>query len=193
VKDSVTVFIALGANLGDARTTLQHALTALASLPLTRVSACSSLYKTAALDDPLDITQPPRATRQPSPDYLNAVAALQTQLTAPELLRRLQGLEAAAGRVRSYRNAPRTLDLDMLLYGSASIDSPVLTLPHPRMMQRAFVLVPLAEVAVQQVTRSQLAAVQDQAIEKLGLFWKTGGEAEGKEKGKGEGKVQGAD
>lgn len=193
MKDSVTVFIALGANLGDARTTLQHALTALASLPLTRVSACSSLYKTAALDDPLDITHPPRATRQPSPDYLNAVAALQTHLTAPELLRRLQGLESSAGRVRSYRNAPRTLDLDMLLYGSASIDSLVLTLPHPRMMQRAFVLVPLAEVAVQQVSPQQLAAVQDQAIEKLGLFWKTGGEAEGKEKEKGEGKVQGAD
>ncbi len=192
MKDSVTVFIALGANLGDARTTLQHALTALASLPLTRVSACSSLYKTAALDDPLDITHPPRATRQPSPDYLNAVAALQTHLTAPELLRRLQGLESSAGRVRSYRNAPRTLDLDMLLYGSASIDSLVLTLPHPRMMQRAFVLVPLAEVAVQQVSPQQLAAVQDQAIEKLGLFWKTGGEAEAKEKEKGEGNVQGA-
>jgi 2-amino-4-hydroxy-6-hydroxymethyldihydropteridine diphosphokinase len=84
------------------------------------------------------------------------------------LLSCMQGLEAAAGRERPYRNAPRTLDLDLLIFGSASMDSPALTLPHPRMMQRAFVLVPLAEIAPEQITSAQLAAVQGQAIERLG-------------------------
>jgi 2-amino-4-hydroxy-6-hydroxymethyldihydropteridine diphosphokinase len=92
------------------------------------------------------------------------VAALETGLTAPELLSRLQAIEAGAGRERPYRNAPRTLDLDLLLYGSACIDSPSLTVPHPRMMERAFVLVPLADVAPQLVTRAQLDAVAGQRI-----------------------------
>jgi 2-amino-4-hydroxy-6-hydroxymethyldihydropteridine diphosphokinase len=96
------------------------------------------------------------------------VAALRTGLSAPDLLAALQAIEAAAGRQRPYRNAPRTLDLDLLMHGSTTLNEPSLTLPHPRMLQRAFVLVPLAEIAPQQVTAAQLAAVQGQAIECLG-------------------------
>jgi 2-amino-4-hydroxy-6-hydroxymethyldihydropteridine diphosphokinase len=164
----VVAYVALGANLGDAHSALQHALAALEKLPLTEVLACSLVYRTAALDDApfgIDCKQPERPQ---SPDYLNAVAALQTRLSAPALLAALQGIETAAGRQRPYRNAPRTLDLDLLLYGSARIDSPSLTVPHPRMGQRAFVLVPLAEIAPQLVNPAQLAAVQDQRIEALG-------------------------
>jgi 2-amino-4-hydroxy-6-hydroxymethyldihydropteridine diphosphokinase len=98
------------------------------------------------------------------PDYLNAVAELTTALTAPDLLRALQALENAAGRQRPYRNAPRTLDLDLLLYGDARIDSAELTVPHPRMWERAFVLVPLTELAPQCVPEAALAAVAAQAI-----------------------------
>ena len=87
--------------------------------------------------------------------------------TAPVLLQELQAIETQAGRQRPYRNAPRTLDLDILLYGSARIDSEKLVLPHPRMLQRAFVLVPLAEIAPELVTPAQLAAVADQRIERL--------------------------
>jgi 2-amino-4-hydroxy-6-hydroxymethyldihydropteridine diphosphokinase len=98
-------------------------------------------------------------------DYLNAVVEVETSLPAPELLDRLQQIEQLAGRERPYRNAPRTLDLDILLYGSASIRSPRLTLPHPRMDGRAFVLVPLAEIAPALVAAGQLAAIAGQAIE----------------------------
>ena len=95
------------------------------------------------------------------------MVALSTSLSAPELLRALQALENQAGRVRPYPNAPRTLDLDLLLYGDAQIDSPALTLPHPRMAQRAFVLRPLAEVAPERVPPAALAAVAGQRIERL--------------------------
>jgi 2-amino-4-hydroxy-6-hydroxymethyldihydropteridine diphosphokinase len=88
-------------------------------------------------------------------------------LTALDLLLHLQALELAAGRERPYPDAPRTLDLDILLYGSAQIDSAQLVIPHPRMVQRAFVLVPLAEIAPELVPAAQLAAVAEQAIEKL--------------------------
>jgi 2-amino-4-hydroxy-6-hydroxymethyldihydropteridine diphosphokinase len=97
-------------------------------------------------------------------DYLNAVAEIQTSLNAPALLQCLQQLEQAAGRERPYPDAPRTLDLDLLLYGSASIQSADLTVPHPRMWQRAFVLVPLAEIAPGLVGHSHLQAVQGQKI-----------------------------
>ncbi len=157
---SVMAYIGLGANLGDARAALRQALAALRQLPFTQLLACSSCYQTAALGDA------PQAL--PSPDYLNAVAELRTGLSAPDLLAALQGIEAAAGRQRPYRNAPRTLDLDLLMHGSATWNEPSLTLPHPRMLQRAFVLVPLAEIAPQLVSAEQLAAVQGQAIACLG-------------------------
>jgi 2-amino-4-hydroxy-6-hydroxymethyldihydropteridine diphosphokinase len=150
-------YVGLGANLGDARAALRQALSALRQLPRTELLDCSSCYHTAALSDALDAPAAP-----PSPDYLNAVAALRTGLSAPDLLAALQANEAAAGRLRPYRNAPRTLDLDLLMHGSTTLNEPSL------MLQRAFVLVPLAEIAPQQVTAAQLAAVQGQAIECLG-------------------------
>ncbi len=156
-------YVGLGANLGDARAALRQALSALRQLPHTELLACSSCYQTAALGDAPDA---PDASL--SPDYLNAVAELRTGLSAPGLLAALQAIEAAAGRQRPYRNAPRTLDLDVLMHGNTTMNEPRLTLPHPRMLQRAFVLVPLAEIAPQQVTVAQLAAVQGQAIECLG-------------------------
>ena len=147
----VTACVALGANLGDALASVRQALTDLNRLPQTRVLACSRLYRSA-----------PHEAQ--GPDFINAVARLETRLTAPDLLAQLQALELAAGRERPYRNAPRTLDLDLLLYGDARIDSLRLTLPHPRLHERAFVLRPLAEVAPERVSPQALAAVQDQAI-----------------------------
>ncbi len=125
-------------------------------LPYTSLLACSSLYRTAPIESH-------------GPDYINAVVAISTALTAPDLLRMLQKLEHAAGRERPYRNAPRTLDLDLLIYGEASIDSPLLTVPHPRMFERAFVLQPLAEIAPLRVTPRALEAVAGQHIERLEL------------------------
>ena len=150
-REPVTACVALGANLGDALASVRQALTDLNRLPQTRVLACSRLYRSA-----------PHEAQ--GPDFINAVARLETRLTAPDLLAQLQALELAAGRERPYRNAPRTLDLDLLLYGDARIDSPQLTLPHPRLHERAFVLRPLAEVAPERVSPQALAAVQDQAI-----------------------------
>ena len=117
---------------------------------------CSSLYRTAPIDSS-------------GPDYVNAVVALQTLLTAPALLTALQGIENEAGRERPYRNAPRLLDLDLLLYGQATISSALLTVPHPRMYERAFVLIPLAEIAPEQVSAAQLQRVDKQAITRLTL------------------------
>ncbi len=159
----VSAYIALGANLGDAADALRQALLALAQLPQTQIRRTSSLYKTASID-----TDSGNAHRAPGNDYLNAVVEVETGLVAPVLLNHLQQLEQAAGRERPYRNAPRTLDLDLLLYGSASIDSVRLTVPHPRMLRRAFVLVPLAEIAPGLVSAAQLQAVANQAIELLG-------------------------
>jgi 2-amino-4-hydroxy-6-hydroxymethyldihydropteridine diphosphokinase len=162
VLSVVTAYVALGANLGDAEAALRQAVNAMKHLPLTQVRQTSGFYKTAPLNTDSGSEAP--AT---GPDYVNAVVALQTRLTAPALLAELQQIERLAGRERPYRNAPRTLDLDLLLYGSARIDSASLTVPHPRMMQRAFVLVPLAEVAPGLVSAEQLKAVEHQAIERL--------------------------
>ncbi len=159
----VQAFIGLGANLGDAAAALRQALAAIDGLPLTRVSKTSSVYKTAPLDTDLAHEQPAEGS-----DYLNAVMAVETELIAPLLLTHLQQLERNAGRERSYRNAPRTLDLDLLLYGDAQMQSAGLTLPHPRMLQRAFVLVPLAEIAPERVSAGQLQALRHQAIERIG-------------------------
>ncbi len=159
----VTAYVALGANLGDAVMALQQAVEAMNRLPLTQVRQSSSLYKTAPLD-----TDSGNEVRASGGDYFNAVVELVTGLTAPALLEHLQQIEQQAGRERPYRNAPRTLDLDLLLYGSARIASARLTVPHPRMTQRAFVLVPLAEIAPGLVSAEQLKAVAHQAIERLG-------------------------
>nr|WP_233167678.1 2-amino-4-hydroxy-6-hydroxymethyldihydropteridine diphosphokinase [Xylophilus sp. ASV27] len=144
----------MGANLGDAAATVRGAFAALAALPQTRLLRHSSLYRSAPVDSS-------------GPDYLNAVAAIATSLPPLALLQALQSIEQAAGRERPYRNAPRTLDLDLLLYGESRIDLPGLTVPHPRMEQRAFVLVPLAEIAPERVPASLLAAVAGQAIARL--------------------------
>jgi 2-amino-4-hydroxy-6-hydroxymethyldihydropteridine diphosphokinase len=101
------------------------------------------------------------------PVYVNAVAHLLTHLNAPDLLVALQTLEQAAGRVRSYTNAPRTLDLDVVFYGDATISSGRLTVPHPRWAERAFVLWPLQDVAPHLVSSDMLAAVADQQVSRL--------------------------
>lgn len=150
-RPEVVAYVALGANLGDAQQAVRDAFTALDQLPNTRLVKTSSLYRTAPVDSS-------------GPDYINAVAEMATQLSAPGLLNALQRIELAAGRERPYINAPRTLDLDLLLYGSASMDSPMLTVPHPRMWQRAFVLVPLAEVAPELVSAEALSAVAGQGV-----------------------------
>ena len=156
----VTAYVALGANLGDAPAAIRQAVIAVHALAGCSVKKTSSLYKTA----PLEI----RSGHAPGGDYINAVIEIETQLPAPALLHHLQQLELAAGRDRPYINAPRTLDLDLLLYGDGRIDSPNLTVPHPRMWQRAFVLVPLAEVAPELVSAWQLDVVRDQGIEPIG-------------------------
>ncbi len=153
-NSGITAYVALGANLGDARRAVLEAMDAIHDFPVTRVTRRSSLYRSA----PVDAT---------GPDYINAVIELQTTLPAPMLLDALQALERAAGRERPWRNAPRTLDLDLLRYGDGRIDSPRLTVPHPRMDERAFVLVPLAEIAPRLVAPTDLAAVGDQAIARI--------------------------
>jgi 2-amino-4-hydroxy-6-hydroxymethyldihydropteridine diphosphokinase len=162
----VRAYIGLGGNLGDTLRHLRAASQALAQLPHSQLVQVSSLYQSAALNTDKAVVQ-----LGSGGDYLNAVAALETALTAPALLQALQSIEQQAGRQRPHRNAPRTLDLDLLLYGSACIASPALQVPHPRMLQRAFVLQPLAEIAPHQVSAAQLQAVQDQRIERLGLAW----------------------
>ena len=156
----VRVYVAIGANLGDAQASVRQAVHALNQLAQTRVAQGSSLYRTAPV-----VSNP--AGPDAGPDYINAVVALDTTLPAIELLAQLQALELAAGRERPYRDAPRTLDLDLLLYGQSSINSPRLTVPHPRMWQRAFVLVPLAEIAPGLVSPAQLKAVASQAVTRI--------------------------
>jgi len=154
MREPVAAFVGLGANLGDPQAALRSALAALAALPGTRLARSSRCYRSAPVD-------------AGGPDYLNAVAQLETTLDAFALLRALQAIESAAGRERPYRNAPRTLDLDLLLYGSARIDGARLTVPHPRLRERAFVLLPLAELAPERVEPRELAAVAHQRIAPL--------------------------
>lgn len=126
-------FVGLGANLGERQQTITRALAALGALERTRVVAASSLYRSAPMD-------------AGGPDYLNAVAELRTGLDPQALLDALLAIEQTHGRVRGERNAPRTLDLDLLLYDDLVFRSSTLVLPHPRMHERAFVLLPLAEL-----------------------------------------------
>ena len=155
-------WVGIGANLGDARANVADALARLTRLPETTLLRASSLYRTAPIDSSGD-------------DYINAAACLDTRLDAHALLAALLGIEQAHGRERPYRNAPRTLDLDLLLYGDGIIDdAPQLIVPHPRMHERAFVLAPLAEIAPELTIPGRgrvldlLPAVASQAIERLG-------------------------
>ena len=135
VTRRVRAFVALGANIGEPVRHLRAAVEDMAALPGTAVVARSSLYRSA----PVGLVD--------QPDFINAVVALDTDLEPLALLRALMAIEARHGRVRSVPNAPRTLDLDLLLHGDRQQDEPELTLPHPRMHERAFVLLPLLEIA----------------------------------------------
>ena len=154
-------YVGLGANLGDPRRQLQSAIEELMSLPETRFVLVSSLYRSA----PLGYAD--------QPDFLNAVAQLDTGLTPEALLGHLQEIEDRQGRERPFPGAPRTLDLDLLLHGDAVMATPRLTLPHPRMHERAFVLEPLTEIAPAVAipgcgpARELLAACRNQNIERI--------------------------
>lgn len=163
----VTAHVAIGANLGDPLATVRAAITALRSIAGARLCAVSALYRTA----PVGLHD--------QPDFINAVAALEVDtavLPAPTFLAQLFAIEAAFGRIRvkgSVKDAPRTLDLDLLLFGDECRTTPELTLPHPRMAERAFVLAPLADIAPDQMIADQgrvadlLVKVLDQRIERL--------------------------
>jgi 2-amino-4-hydroxy-6-hydroxymethyldihydropteridine diphosphokinase len=131
---SVVAYIGIGANLGDARASVPQAAARLAQLPSTRLLKLSSLYHSAPFE-------------ADGADYINAVAALSTSLPPLQLLVALQAIEQAFGRERPYFHAPRTLDLDILLYGDQCIAAPTLTVPHPSLTLRAFALLPLLEIA----------------------------------------------
>jgi 2-amino-4-hydroxy-6-hydroxymethyldihydropteridine diphosphokinase len=129
----ITAFVGIGSNLGDSLANVRNAILQIGLLPQTSVSAQSSLFRTAPIDADGD-------------DYINAVIRIDTGLTAGQLLHELQALETAVGRERPYPNAPRVLDLDILLYGRQKIASAGLTVPHPRLTQRAFALIPLLQI-----------------------------------------------
>lgn len=131
----VTAYIGLGSNLAEPVLQIRSACEALKQLPDTNLLACSSLY-----------SSPPMGPAD-QPDYINAVVALESSLTAHELLTELQSIELAQGRIRERRWGARTLDLDLLVYGDQMIADPVLTVPHPGLAERAFVLYPLQEIA----------------------------------------------
>jgi 2-amino-4-hydroxy-6-hydroxymethyldihydropteridine diphosphokinase len=158
----ITAYIGLGSNQGEPRAQVDRAFAELASLPATQLAARSPLYRSAPLDAP------------GQPDFVNAVAAVDTELSAAQLLEALQTIESRHGRERAHRNAPRTLDLDLLLFGDTAFASPTLTLPHPRMHERAFVLLPLldldprAEVPGRGSARTLLRACAAQRIERIG-------------------------
>ena len=128
-------FIALGSNLGDPESSVHQGIAALAELPQSQLASVSSLYRSAALG------------HADQPDFINAVAQLSTGLAPQALLAALLAIEQRFGRERSFANAPRTLDLDLLLYDAQTIAEPGLAVPHPRMHQRAFMLAPLLEIA----------------------------------------------
>jgi 2-amino-4-hydroxy-6-hydroxymethyldihydropteridine diphosphokinase len=157
----IAAYVGIGSNQGNARAHVLAAFDELARLPDTYVSARSALYRSAPVDAP------------GQPDYVNAVAALDTELSAAQLFGALQDIERRHGRERPYPNAPRTLDLDLLTYGDMVLTSPMLTLPHPRMHQRAFVLRPLleldprAEVPGRGRAADLLAACAGQRVERL--------------------------
>ncbi|HZV62947.1 MAG TPA: 2-amino-4-hydroxy-6-hydroxymethyldihydropteridine diphosphokinase [Methylophilaceae bacterium] len=154
-------FIAIGSNLQQPRIQVEQAFAGLDGLPQTRVIQRSSLYRTAPVG------------YDNQPNFINAVAEVETDLTPLALLHELLALENKQGRERPFPNAPRVLDLDLLLYNDTIMNMPELTLPHPRMHTRGFVLLPLAELAAELVipqrgTVAELAAqCLDQGVEKL--------------------------
>jgi 2-amino-4-hydroxy-6-hydroxymethyldihydropteridine diphosphokinase len=155
------VFVALGSNLDDPESKVRQGIAALAELPRARLVAASSLYRSAALG------------HADQPDFVNAVAQLSTKLAPQAVLALLLTMEIRFGRERSFRNAPRTLDLDLLLYDAQRIAEPGLAVPHPRMHERAFVLAPLLEIAPECVipglgpAAGWLARCANQAIVRL--------------------------
>lgn len=154
-------FVGLGANLGEPQRQVQQAFRELDAIAHTRVVRTSSLYRS----EPLGLADQPR--------FVNAVAQVETGLPAGRLLAELQAVEARHGRSRSFANAPRTLDLDLLLFGNVVIDTASLQVPHPRMHERAFVLLPLLEIAPdvaipgQGPARLLLEKCTNQSVEKL--------------------------
>jgi len=155
------VFLSLGSNVGDRELYLGRAAVAVDRLPATRLVGLSELY----------LTQP--VGRQDQPEFLNAAAEIETGLEPEELLSALQGIEDLLGRVRQERWGPRTIDLDIIYYGKRIIKSPRLEIPHPRAHQRAFVLIPLAEIAshwldpVRNLTVEQLLKFLDRADQEV--------------------------
>jgi len=154
-------FVGLGANLGEPGRQVRDALGELDAIPHTRLVRSSSLYRS----EPVGYAGQPR--------FVNAVAQIETGLPAERLLAELQAIEARHGRSRSFANAPRTLDLDLLLFGNAVIETERLSVPHPRMHDRSFVLVPLLEIAPEAVipgrgeARKLLGQCDDQGVERL--------------------------
>jgi len=154
-------FVGLGANLGEPESALRQAFLELDAIPHTRLVRSSSLYRS----EPVGYAE--------QPQFVNAVAQIETGLPAQRLLAELQAIEARHGRERSFANAPRTLDLDLLLFGHAVIHTEELQVPHPRMHERAFVLIPLLEIAPQASipgrgeVRKLLEKCQDQVLERL--------------------------
>jgi 2-amino-4-hydroxy-6-hydroxymethyldihydropteridine diphosphokinase len=159
-NQSSIAYIGLGANLGDAAGSVQQALHALGSLPNSKLLRQSSLYRSAPFE-------------ADGADYINAVAALETGLAPFELLAALQKIEHAFGRERPYFHAPRTLDLDILMYGDLCLNTPTLTLPHAGLTLRAFALAPLLEIAPDLIipaagpARQFMTALQDQPAQQI--------------------------
>jgi len=147
-------YVGLGANLGDALATLSQAIQDLQAHPKVLSLRASSFYASTPVE-------------ADGPDFVNAVVELNTTLAPYELLAALQLMEHSAGRQRPYLNAPRTLDLDVLLVDDLHLTDAALTIPHPRMWQRAFVLRPLQELAPDRVSAMQLAAVASQRVDKM--------------------------
>ena len=154
-------YVGLGANLGEPRQQLRRALLELDAVPRTRVVKASSLYRS----EPMGYAN--------QPEFVNAVAQLETSLRAARLLAELQAIEARHGRSRSFANAPRTLDLDLLLFGESTVETAKLAIPHPRMHERAFVLQPLLEIAPEIIVpgrgpaRELLKGCADQDVERI--------------------------
>ena len=155
-------FVGLGGNLGEPSRQLEQAFDALDRLPRTKLVRRSSLFRSA----PLGYAD--------QPEFVNAVAELETELPAQRLLAELQAIEKQHGRERSFPNAPRSLDLDLLLFGSAVINAPGLTVPHARMHERAFVLLPLVEIAPLATipghgpAKDLLLRCKDQVVQRIG-------------------------
>jgi 2-amino-4-hydroxy-6-hydroxymethyldihydropteridine diphosphokinase len=150
-QQDVLAFVGLGGNLGDPQAAVRAAIAAISGIPKVSLLAQSPLYGSSPVD-------------AGGADYVNAVVKVRTALGCEALLDALQAIEQSAGRLRPYRNAPRTLDLDVLLFGNQVVKTDRLTVPHPRMWQREFVVRPLADIAPELVSQAQRNAVQGQGV-----------------------------